>query len=191
MTKMKAVSVAVALVVAGSAWAAVTVRDEPIKPIEPARVADPAKVELGKKLWFEPRLSMSGIISCNYLPQPVDGRHRQPQDLDRPRLAGRPGQLADGATTPVFAIAQFWDGRAPRTSRSRPAARSRPIVEVNMAFTHELGDRTSCSPFPGYVAEFKSVYRQGCKIDIDRITDSPSPPSRRRSSPRTRASTSG
>ena len=65
MMKMKAVSVAVALVVAGSAWAAAAVRDEPIKPIDAAKVADPAKVELGKKLWFEPRLSMSGIISCN------------------------------------------------------------------------------------------------------------------------------
>ena len=38
-------------------------RDEPIQPIEPAKVTDPAKVQLGKKLWFDPRLSRSGFIS--------------------------------------------------------------------------------------------------------------------------------
>ena len=49
MMKMKAVGVAVAFAVAGTAWAA-TVREEPIQPIEAAKVTDPAKVELGKKL---------------------------------------------------------------------------------------------------------------------------------------------
>ena len=39
--------------------------DEPIQPIRPAVVTDPAKVELGKKLFFDPRLSRSGFISCN------------------------------------------------------------------------------------------------------------------------------
>ena len=28
-------------------------------------IKDPAKVELGKKLFFDPRLSKSGAISCN------------------------------------------------------------------------------------------------------------------------------
>ena len=40
-------------------------RQEPIQPIEAAVVKDPAKVELGKKLFFDPRLSRSGAISCN------------------------------------------------------------------------------------------------------------------------------
>ena len=40
-------------------------RDEPIQPIELAKVTEPAKVQLGKKLWFDPRLSRSGFISCN------------------------------------------------------------------------------------------------------------------------------
>lgn len=38
---------------------------EPITPIEPARVTRPALVGLGKKLYFDPRLSRSGFISCN------------------------------------------------------------------------------------------------------------------------------
>ena len=39
--------------------------DEPIQKIEPHTVANPAMVELGKKLFFDPRLSRSGFISCN------------------------------------------------------------------------------------------------------------------------------
>ena len=46
------------------AWAAVPI-NEPIQPIQPAKITDPAKVELGKQLWFDPRLSKSGFISCN------------------------------------------------------------------------------------------------------------------------------
>ena len=42
-----------------------TVRDEPIKPIPVGGEYDTAKVELGKMLFFEPRLSKSGFISCN------------------------------------------------------------------------------------------------------------------------------
>ena len=38
---------------------------EPVQPIAPAKVTSPGKVELGKKLWFDPRLSRSGFISCN------------------------------------------------------------------------------------------------------------------------------
>lgn len=43
MMKLKATSVAVALAVAGSAWAASTVRDELIKPIEPAKWTTPPR----------------------------------------------------------------------------------------------------------------------------------------------------
>ena len=38
---------------------------EPITPIQPAVITNPALVELGTKLFFDPRLSKSGFISCN------------------------------------------------------------------------------------------------------------------------------
>ena len=44
--KLKAIAIASALAVAGTAWAATT-RDEPIQPIQPAQVTNPALVELG------------------------------------------------------------------------------------------------------------------------------------------------
>lgn len=48
--------------------------NEPVQLIEAAKATDPAKVELGKQLFFDPRLSrLSGFISCT-LPQPEHGR---------------------------------------------------------------------------------------------------------------------
>ena len=38
---------------------------EPIKIIEPATGLNTTMVELGKSLWFDPRLSKSNAISCN------------------------------------------------------------------------------------------------------------------------------
>ena len=40
-------------------------RAEPIQPIGPPVAVNPAMMELGKKLYFDPRLSRSGFISCN------------------------------------------------------------------------------------------------------------------------------
>ena len=47
--KLRALAAAVALVSIPAAFAA-TVREEPIQPIEAAKIESPAKVELGKKL---------------------------------------------------------------------------------------------------------------------------------------------
>ena len=38
---------------------------QPIEPIKPATDINLAQAELGKKLFFDPRLSKSGGISCN------------------------------------------------------------------------------------------------------------------------------
>ncbi len=41
--------------------------NEPIQPIEPAVVTDQAKVELGKQLFFDPRLSTSVQVRLYFL----------------------------------------------------------------------------------------------------------------------------
>ncbi|WEN41282.1 Cytochrome c551 peroxidase [Thauera sp. GDN1] len=165
MTKMKVLGVAVALAVAGSAWAA-TVRDEPIQPIEAAQVSDPGKVELGKKLWFEPRLSMSGIISCNSCHNLSMG------GTDNLKTSIGHGWKAGPVNSPTvfnssLAIAQFWDGRA-ADLKEQAGGPIQAGVEMNMPHTLAVGILQS---IPGYVAEFKAVYGKD-KIDIDMITDS-------------------
>lgn len=56
-----ALSVAAVAVIAasGNLYAA-----EPIQPIEPVKEINLAQVELGKKLYFDPRLSKSGFIAA-------------------------------------------------------------------------------------------------------------------------------
>ena len=51
-----AAAMAVAAMATAPSWA-MTPNNEPISPIESVKVTNPAMVELGKKLWFDPRLS--------------------------------------------------------------------------------------------------------------------------------------
>ena len=72
------------------------------------------KVELGKKLYFDPRLSKSGLISCNTchniglggadgIPAAIGhGWTPNPHHLNSPTVYNS-----------VFFKAQFWDGRSP------------------------------------------------------------------------------
>ena len=141
-------------------------RDEPIKPIEAAQVSDAGKVELGKKLWFEPRLSMSGIISCNTCHNLSMG------GTDNLKTSIGHGWKAGPVNSPTvfnssLAIAQFWDGRA-ADLKEQAGGPIQADVEMNMPHTLAVGILQS---IPGYVDEFKRVYGKD-KIDIDMITDS-------------------
>ncbi|MEQ6884450.1 cytochrome-c peroxidase [Salicola sp. Rm-C-2C1-2] len=89
-------------------------RFEPL-PAMPPIPADnsltPEKVKLGKMLFFEPRISSSGVISCATCHNPALGW------TDRiPRATGHQGQVGKRNTPTVlnagFFDAQFWDGRA-------------------------------------------------------------------------------
>ncbi|TVS01921.1 MAG: cytochrome-c peroxidase [Rhodobacteraceae bacterium] len=70
------------------------------------------KIELGKMLFFEPRISASGVISCATCHNPALGW------ADRiPRAVGHGGQVGERNTPTVlnsgFLESQFWDGREP------------------------------------------------------------------------------
>ena len=69
------------------------------------------RIELGKMLFFEPRISASGVISCATCHNPALGY------TDRiARATGHDGQIGERNTPTVlnsgFFTAQFWDGRA-------------------------------------------------------------------------------
>lgn len=107
------------LVVAGTASAMADYSEyraffEPIPAISPIPAHNsmtPEKIELGKFLFFEPRISASGVISCATCHNPALGY------TDRiPRATGHEGQVGERNTPTVlnsgFFGAQFWDGRA-------------------------------------------------------------------------------
>ena len=84
---------------------------EPIDPIEPVEVKNPALVELGKMLFFEPRLSRSGFISCNSCHNLATGGVDNLQTSIGDRWAQ--GPINSPTVLNSFGqVAQFWDGRA-------------------------------------------------------------------------------
>ena len=158
----KPVMLALSLSVSASAFAAPS---EPIQPIQPAKVTNQAKVELGKQLFFDPRLSKSGFISCNSchnlsmggsdnLPSSI-GHNWQEGPINSPTVLNSSLNLA-----------QFWDGRA----ADLKAQAGGPIANpMEMGFTHDLAVGVLDS-IPQYQASFKKVYGKN-KIDIDQVTD--------------------
>jgi len=138
---------------------------EPIQPIAPAVVKNPAMVELGKKLWFDPRLSKSGFISCNSCHnlsmggsdnlKTSIGHNWQEGPINSPTVLNS-----------SMNVAQFWDGRAGNLKEQAGGPIANP---GEMAFTHELAV-DMLNSIPGYQAEFKKVFSKS-KIDIDQVTD--------------------
>ena len=83
-----------------------------LPPIPADNPLTPEKVKLGKMLYYDPRLSKSGLISCNTCHNlSLGGDDNQKTSLgDHWRTGGRnaPTTLNSG-----FLKVQFWDGRAP------------------------------------------------------------------------------
>ncbi len=114
---------------------------------------NPPKVTLGKMLFFDPRLSRSGVISCNTCHALSTG------GVDNMPFSIGHGWQAGGRNSPtVFNAAilgsQFWDGRAADVEEQAGG----PILNpIEMASTEELAVETIKS-IPGYVSLFKKAY---------------------------------
>lgn len=160
----KPLLLAAGLLLGSTAWAAAPA-NEPIQPIEPARIAEPAKAELGKQLFFDPRLSKSGFISCNSchnlslggsdnLPTSI-GHNWQKGPINSPTVLNS-----------SMNIAQFWDGRA----ADLKAQAGGPIANpMEMGFSHDLAVDVVGS-IPQYRAAFRQIYKTD-QVTIDAITD--------------------
>ena len=151
--------------VADAAAKTSSVKDEPIKPIEAAVVKDPKMVELGKKLYFDPRLSKSGFISCNSCHNlSLGGTDNLPTSIGDKWQQGpinSPTVLNSSMN-----VAQFWDGRAKDLKEQAGGPIANP---GEMAFTHELATKVLDS-IPAYKEEFKTVFGKDA-IDIGMVTD--------------------
>lgn len=158
-------AIASVMLTAGWVWADSAAGDEPIQPIAPYKLTQPAKAELGKKLWFDPRLSRSGFISCNSCHnlsmggsdnlKTSIGHNWQKGPINSPTVLNSSLNLA-----------QFWDGRAKNLQEQAGGPIANP---GEMASTHTLAVDVLQS-IPQYRQEFARVYGSD-KIDINRITD--------------------
>jgi cytochrome c peroxidase len=128
----------------------------------------PARVELGKMLYFEPRLSESHAISCNSchmvglggvdLQETSIGHHWQ-----------RGGRNAPTVLNAVFNTAQFWDGRAKDLQEQAGGPLVNPI-EMGTTEQHVV---EQLKGIPGYVDAFKQAFGgQASPITFENVRNS-------------------
>ena len=110
-----------------------------------------AKIELGKMLWFDPRLSLSGKVSCNTCHDlSTNGADTKPLSIG---YAGRKGTVNSPT---VFnaekQIAQFWDGRAKTLAEQATGPITNPLE-----MAPELAEGVIRS-IPGYRPYFEKAF---------------------------------
>jgi cytochrome c peroxidase len=136
------------------------------KIIDPKGVINAKRVALGKQLFFEPRLSKSGLISCNFCHNLGMGGVDGVSKAIGHQWRGNPMHLNSPTVyNAVFAKSQFWDGRAPDLETQAGG----PIQAApEMAAPAELVEKRINS-IPEYVQLFKEAYSKDVKIDFEKI----------------------
>jgi cytochrome c peroxidase len=129
---------------------------KPIPSMVPA-VKDNAvtheKVELGKLLFFDPRLSASEIISCNTCHNlATGGVDAGPTSVGHGWQKGP--RRAPTVYNAVFNLAQFWDGRA-ADLKAQAKGPVQASAEMNATPDHVVKTLAS---MPGYVEMFEKAF---------------------------------
>lgn len=135
--------------------------DDPKDPITDA------KVELGKKLYFDPRMSKSSLISCNTCHNLALGGADGIAAAIGHGWTANPAHLNSPTVyNSVFFKAQFWDGRSPHLADQ---AQGPVQAGPEMAAPPKLVEQRINS-IPEYVNEFKFAYGDNVKISFEKIT---------------------
>lgn len=123
------------------------------------------KTLLGKTLYFDPRLSKNGTVSCNSCHNVMLGG-----EDNRPTSAGVDGKLG-GRNSPTvwnsaFLSVQFWDGRAASLEEQAKGPLVNP-VEMAMG-NHDLVI-SRIQNIPDYQKLFDKAFGADTKITIDHV----------------------
>ena len=122
-----------------------------------------AKIELGRQLYFDNRLSKDGTISCASCHSPKHGYAANTQ------FGVGVGGQQGGRNSPVaynriLSDVQFWDGRAPTLEEQAKG----PIVNpIEMSNSHDACVKC-IEAIPGYKAQFAKVF-PGEGVNIDTV----------------------
>ncbi len=126
------------------------------------------KVKLGKMLYFDPRLSKSGLISCNTCHNVMEGGDDGVSAAIGHKWTKNPHHLNSPTVyNAVFFDKQFWDGRAKDLEEQAQG----PIQAApEMAATPEHVIETVTS-IPQYVKCFQRAYGDDVKITFKLVAD--------------------
>jgi cytochrome c peroxidase len=122
-------------------------------PVLAKNPVTPAKVELGKALYFDPRLSASQLISCNTCHNVgLGGADLQATSIGHGWQKGP--RNAPTVLNAVYNGTQFWDGRAPDLAEQAKGP-MQASVEMNNAPERVLATLKS---IPGYAPLFAKAF---------------------------------
>ena len=157
MTRLsKSISQIVAgVALGGASLTAYAFQPLPEKAPEPAdNPGTAAKIELGKQLYFDPRLSLDGTVSCNTCHNVMaSGTDNKATSAG---VAGKHGgRSAPTVWNSAFLSVQFWDGRA---NTLEDQAKGPILAGVEMAMPNEQAVIDRLQKIPGYTSQFKAVF---------------------------------
>lgn len=123
------------------------------------------KITLGKQLYFDPRLSLTGAISCNSCHNVMAGG-----DDNLPVSFGVGAKTGTRSSPTVwnaaFNTVQFWDGRAQSLEEQAKGPIHNP-VEMGMPSLQTAADRLK--KIPGYVSQFQKAFGGSDPVNGDNI----------------------
>ncbi len=119
-----------------------------------------AKIELGRQLYFDTRLSADGTVSCASCHDPEMGYAKDTQ-FGVGINGQQGGRNSPVAYNRIVSGKQFWDGRAGSLEEQAVGPIANPI---EMGHTHE-GCVKSLSDIEGYRIQFEKIFPDGVTID--------------------------
>lgn len=134
-------------------------------PIPKDNPQTPEKIELGKILYFDPRLSYDGTVSCNSCHNVMNGGSD-----NRAVSVGVNGHKGGRGSGTVFNSAfysvQFWDGRAKSLEEQAKGPLTNPIEMGNKNHDEVIA---RLKLIPGYVDLFNKTYGKKNSLNIDNL----------------------
>ena len=145
--------------------AAAEFKNEPIRPIPDSVAVDAAKVQLGKELYHDTRLSGDGTISC------ASCHAIETAGVDNHQFSDGIGGQLGGINAPtsynsVFNFVQFWDGRAATLAEQAAGPPLNPVEMGSKSFD-EIAARLSADA--DFCKRFLASYPEG--LNEKTITD--------------------
>ncbi|MCA9148658.1 MAG: c-type cytochrome [Planctomycetales bacterium] len=122
-----------------------------------------AKIELGRQLYFDPRLSSDGTVSCASCHHPDEGYGRKTRFGVGVR-AQEGNRNSPVSYNRIVSTLQFWDGRAASLEEQAAGPIANPI---EMANTHDVAVGT-VKKIEGYRLQFDAIYGEN-QVNIDNI----------------------
>ncbi|MCA8999739.1 MAG: c-type cytochrome [Planctomycetaceae bacterium] len=123
-----------------------------------------AKIELGRQLYFDPRLSSDATISCASCHHPDEGFGAHTQF--GVGVGGQEGNRNSPVSyNRILSDLQFWDGRAASLEEQAKGPIANPI---EMSNTHEVAIKT-LEGIPGYRMQFRKIFGDKAPLNIENV----------------------